>query len=253
MNQSTFIVTGATGVIGEAIVRLLINRAESDKHDTGIILACRNSEKAAKLISTLTNERVGHHIKLRFIALDLESFDSVRQFADIIRKEDIRITTLFNNAGTMPGKMQLTIDGHESATQVNYLATRMLTELLIDNIKEGGSVVFTTSLTRYFTRLHADWDKRSINHHSRFITYGRSKRLITEYAMQLSKRLAAKSIRINCSDPWIVDSSMITLGINWIDRLSDKLFRPLIHKPEQGAATAIKAALAPVTGKVFTS
>lgn len=250
--DTTYIVTGATGGIGEAIVRLLINRAESERHPAEIILACRNSQKAENLISALTAQLQCNYAQLRFLPLDLESFDVVRQFVATIDKENIKISTLFNNAGTMPGKMYLTVDGHESATQVNYIATRMLTESLIKNMSDGGSIVFTTSLTRHFTRIHPDWEKRAIKHHSRFITYGRSKRLITDYAMKLAQRLAGRSIRVNCSDPWIVDSSMITLGIGWIDALSDKLFRPLIHKPEQGAATAIKAAFSPVSGKIFS-
>lgn len=252
MDKTTYIVTGATGGIGAAIVKQLIGRAETEKQSAEIILACRNSKKAENLISTLQAQSQCEYAQLRFIQLDLESLDSVKEFAATIKRENIKISTLFNNAGTMPGKMNLTVDGHESATQVNYIATRLLTESLLNNIADGGSIVFTTSLTRHFTRLHSDWENRSINHHSRFITYGRSKRLITDYAMQLARQLAEREIRVNCIDPWIVDSSMITLGIGWIDTLSDKLFRPLIHKPEQAAETAIKAAFSPVSGKIFS-
>lgn len=252
MDKRTYIVTGATGGIGAAIVRLLISRAESEKHPAEIILACRNRQKAENLISALAAQQQCEYAQLRFIPLDLQSFESVRQLVATIESENIKISTLFNNAGTMPGKMNLTVDGHESATQVNYIATRMLTEGLINSISDGGSIVFTTSMTRHITRIHPDWDERSIKHHSRFITYGRSKRLITAYAMQLAKQLAARSIRVNCSDPWIVDSSMITLGIGWVDALSNKFFRPLIHKPEQGAATALRAAFSPVSGKIFS-
>jgi len=248
----TYIVTGATGAIGAAIVRALIAREAREKHSCHLILACRNADKADSLINSLKKEKDAENATIEFIGLDLGRFASVKKFVDTVRERDILITTLFNNAGTMPGEMHLTVDGYESATQVNYIATRMLTHMLLDNIEDGGSIVFTTSLTRRFARLHSDWEERSRQHQNRFITYGRSKKMITSYAMHLARQLKPRDIRVNCSDPWIVDSAMITIGVPWIDRLSDRMFRPLIHRPEQGAATAIKAAFSPETGRIFS-
>lgn len=257
--DNTCVITGATGAIGSHIARSLIVREVRDAGPGGpslkIILACRNEAKASQLISELNESWIGDkkkRITVEYIHLDLESFKSVNAFVKEIADRHTGISILFNNAGTMPGEMRLTVDGYESSTQVNYLATRLLTQKLLPYVEEGGAIVFTTSLTRHFTRLCQNWEERSRLNHNRFITYGRSKRMITAYAMRLSRQLAERRIRVNCSDPWIVDSQMIRLGIPWIDRLSDRYFRPLIHHPEQGAETALRAAFSPLTGKIFS-
>lgn len=254
----TYIVTGATGGIGTALTRAIISHeiAENNSKDQPchLIVACRNEAKSCQLISELYSRNIKDYkdsIKVEYMHLDLESFASVNAFAQEIGQRGIRITTLFNNAGTMPAKMRLTVDGYESASQVNYLATRMLTDKLLPYIENGGSIVFTTSLTRHITRLHQNWEERSRLHHNRFVTYGRSKRMITAYAEKLARQLAPRRIRVNCSDPLATDTDMITLGIPWLDRLSDHIFRPFIQNSAQAAENALKAALSPMTGKIF--
>ncbi len=107
-------------------------------------------------------------------------------------------------------------------------------------------------MTRRIARFRRDWDQLAIKRHSRFVTYGRSKKMITAYALDLSRRLSPRGIRVNCSDPGIVDSAIITLGHPVIDRLSNLLFRPLIYTPAQGAAPAIAALTSPHTARIFT-
>jgi len=184
--------------------------------------------------------------------LDLESFDSVINFVMSIRERDMAVDTIFNNAGTMPGTMKLTADGYESATQTNFLSTALLTQMLLPRIINGGAIVFTTSMTRHIAKLRTDWKQHAITHHNRFTTYGRSKLMLTHYALDLAHELAPRGIRVNCSDPGIVDSGIITLGNRVIDMLSDKFFRPLISTPAQGAAPALNAAGTQLTGQIFT-
>ncbi len=96
-------------------------------------------------------------------------------------------------------------------------------------------------MTRRIARFRRDWDQLAIKRHSRFVTYGRSKKMITAYALDLSRRLSPRGIRVNCSDPGIVDSAIITLGHPVIDRLSNLLFRP-----------PTPALTSPHTARIFT-
>ena len=107
-------------------------------------------------------------------------------------------------------------------------------------------------MTRHIAKLRTDWKQHAITHHNRFTTYGRSKLMLTHYALDLARELAPRGIRVNCSDPGIVDSGIITLGNRVIDMLSDKFFRPLISTPAQGAAPALNAAGTQLTGQIFT-
>ncbi len=243
MSGKTYIVTGATGGIGKAIVKGLTERGAAR-----VILACRNIAKARKLIESLQPGMT----ELTAMEVDLESLESVRRFAKAIAASGLSIDGLFNNAGTMPGDVILTADGYESATQTNFLATGLLTRLLLPCMADDGAIVFTTSMTRRIARLRDDWRERAVSHHHRFTTYGRSKLMLTHFAMDLSNELRHRHIRVNCSDPGIVDSAIITMDNKVIDYLSDRLFRPVISTPEQGAAPALAAMESRLTGHIFT-
>lgn len=243
MNEEVYIVTGATGGIGRSIVKALVKRDVDH-----VVLACRNVEKAKEFIASFGYVST----VLTPMKLDLESFASVRGFVRDVADSGMNVMGLFNNAGTMPGKMKLTEDGYESATQVNFLATGLLTELLIPYMGKGCHIVFTTSMTRRLVCLRRNWAQRSVRHHSRFITYGRSKLMVTHYALALSARLAGRGIKVNCSDPGIVDSAIIKMDNKVIDWLSDRFFRPLVYSTDRGAAPAVASLDTDITSNMFT-
>lgn len=245
--MGTYIVTGATGGIGRALVEGLV--ADGASH---VILACRNTAKADALISQIQASGRNYATRLEAREIDLLDLKSVERFAAGIIADRIAVQALFNNAGIMPGKVALSADGYESATQTNLLSTVHLTELLLPAINDGGTVIFTTSITRHIARFRADWATIATTRHNRFVTYGRSKKMLTAYALLLSRRLADRRIRVNCSDPGIVDSNIITMGHVVIDNLSNRLFRPLIYTTIQGAAPALAALYSPETARIFT-
>lgn len=250
MNGQSYIVTGATGAIGRAIVEELVARGVDV-----VILACRNVKRADELIDVLRKSIPDSNTILRTLALDLESFDSVRRAAATFMTMGYGLKALINNAGTMPGEIKITEDGYESATQTNYMSTILFTRLLLPAMNEGSSIVFTTSMTRKIVRLRADWVQHAISYKGlfrRFTTYGRSKLMLAQYARRLSEELAERGIRVNCSDPGIVDSGIISMGNRMIDWLSDRLFRPLISTPKEGASPAIKAMDSLGTAQIFT-
>ncbi len=244
--KEAYIVTGATGGIGKAILTGLCRSPEK----ITVVLACRNVAKAGLLASELMGKYADKDIHV--IKLDLESFASVRDFAGKITAGGYRIKGLIHNAGTMPGKLCVTDDGFESATQTNFLSPMLLTELITGQLMPGASVVFTTSMTRKIARFTPDWANKSVVRYNRFVTYGRSKKMLTAYALMLSERLRSAGIKVNCSDPWIVNTGIITMGNKVIDCLSSKLFRPMIYTPEQGAASALLALESSLTAKIFT-
>ncbi len=246
MHQNAYIVTGATGAIGGEILRELVSR------EVGcVILACRDMDKARRLISSLGRVRS----ELVPMELDLCSTGSVESFRAKLAEGRFRIKALINNAGAMPAKIVVTAEGHEMATQVNYISTRALTESLIPLMEEDSSILFTTSMTRKIVRPRRDWDEHALSCRKplrRFLTYGRSKLMITRYALELARRPECRGIRVNCADPGIVDSAMISMGNRAVDFLSAVFFRPFIRTPRQGAVPMIKALDSRATGKIFT-
>lgn len=253
------LLTGATGAIGKEIANHLAANGES------IILACRNTDKAEEL----KNELLLKYPQCRKIwvaSLDLADEDSVRtcvkEINDFLMRYVIHPETkeclcfptylkaIINNAGVMNRHYDTDAKGREKTMAVNYFNTRLLCELLKDKVSDNGVIVFTTSLTRF---LHKRNDYPIVfpkKMFSQLGTYGKSKRMITEYARSLANEMQHRNIRVNCADPGIVNSNMIHMN-RWYDRIADIFFRPFIRTPRQGAKPALRAFSAQETGRIF--
>lgn len=236
------IVTGATGAIGSEICRALALEGY------GLILACRDYKKADTLARTLPKDTTA-----TFLRLDLADSHAVHQaVAELPRLVPVTdtIAAVINNAGIMAPAYTLSPQGREMDMTVNYLNTRLWTRLLLQSglIASGAAIVFTTSLTRHMMRGTAIPPEATPQHFSRLKAYGASKRALTIYASQLAETLRPLHIAVNCADPGIVDSGMITMH-KWFDPITDLVFRPLIRTPRKGAVPALRALHAGLEGK----
>lgn len=242
------IVTGATGGIGREICRKLVSEGVEC-----LMLACRNTTKASRLADELRSEFADSSTEILTGCVDLASLASVREFAASLAGNTV--DALINNAGIMPGDVTITEDGIETATQTNAVAPVLLTELLLPLLQEGSCVVMTVSVTRKIVRLRPDWIEHAASYHGfmrRFKTYGRSKLVLTHYALDLSKRVAERGIRVNCADPGVVDSGMISMGNPVVDPLADIFFRPVITSASSGAMAALSGVSSTESGMIFT-
>ncbi len=224
------LLTGATGGIGREIAAALASAGES------LILGCRNAEKARSLVAALPGE---HEV----VEIDLASEKSVR--AAVAALEGKKLKGIIHNAGTMERRFRTDEQGREMTMAVNYWNTQLLTELLLPRLEEGGRIVFTTSLTRYIPFLSKSPEVREKDF-SQLLTYARSKKALTRYAAAL----AAQGVGVNCADPGVVDTGMISMD-RWFDPLADLFFRPFIRSARKGAEPALRAFSSPRTGRIF--
>ena len=131
LDGKTVIITGANTGIG------LETAVDLAKRNARVILACRSVERG-ETAAVEVRKRSGND-NVVFVQLDLASLDSVRKFAAKILEEEPRIDILINNAGVMLPTRTLTQDGFETAFGVNHLGHFLLTNLLLDCIKEAPS------------------------------------------------------------------------------------------------------------------
>ena len=241
MKETYTIVTGAGGSIGQAITRALASEGRN------VIMACRNIAKDTPLCEEINSKYPG---KVRIMQLDLASLDSVANFAHELRNADIEIDTLINNAGIMLKEHKTTQQGIEMTIGVNFVGTYLLTHLLTPAIKRGGHITFTTSLTRFIGKVDQDFFDLTPHNYGRFKAYSRSKLATTMLTAHLSHELAPQGIHVNAGDPGIVDTGMIRMDA-WFDPIADRLFRPIISTPEQGAVSALTASASNVNGHIF--
>ena len=113
-------------------------RKESQKKDTG---ACRNMEKGSEAADAIKSETGNVNIESR--PLDLESFDSVRNFAKGLK--GTAIYALDNNAEISGMKTGTTEDGYDIVFQSNHLGHFLLTNLLLPQIEHDGRILNISS------------------------------------------------------------------------------------------------------------
>lgn len=241
MGKSPIIITGANGSIGFEVTRGLLRRGKS------VIMACRSLEKATPQKQELEKEFPQSHILLKRI--DLSDFQSVINFVDELKREDISPSGLLNNAGIINKEFSLTSDGYENSLQVNFLSVVLLINLLTPIMQPKSTIVNTISITRRMAEINKNIFVADKNKFRQLGTYSESKLALLYYTAQLANR-KYNNFLINATDPGIVDSNMITMG-RWYDPLADIFFRPFIKSPAEGAKPAINALLSGSNMKVF--
>lgn len=234
-----FIVTGANGSIGCEVAKGLVARGYS------VIMACRNEQKGREAASKVMNEYPD--ARLRVSLLDVTSGESIASFVASLEGEEI--CGILNNAGAKFPSFGLTAEGVERTFAINYFGPKALTEALLPHLAPGSAVVNTISVTAFLSRL-SDADFRpEPGRFGQLRTYGKSKLAMLRYTRELAAR--RPDLRVNATDPGIVNSNMITMG-RWYDHLADLVFRPLCKTPAQGAIPALNAITSPSTGRYFS-
>ena len=249
MEQKIAIITGAEGGMGTAITKTVV---EAGFH--AVMASCR-MERAAKVKEKLEKE-TGANIDL--MELDLASVASVLRFAEEVKQRYTHLDLLLNNAGTLCHFPKETTDHLEYTVGVNYFGHYVLANELLPLMGEGARVVNMVSLTyRYGVIRDTLFTPRTKANFNRFTTYSDSKLALLYFTLDAAEAWKEKGIHVNCADPGIVDTEIITMGNKVVDTLCDIFFRPIIRKPLKGAASLLHLALSEetkdLTGQCFAS
>ena len=210
LDGKTVIITGANSGIGiETAIDLAGRKAR-------VILACRSVEKGEKA-AVEVREKSGND-DVVFRQLDLASLASVRQFAATVLEEEPRIDILVNNAGVMACPYSKTEDGFEMQFAVNHLAHFLLTNLLLDRLKEATSariVVVTSTLYKHCPSIRFDDinSEKSYPRNSRMCMdprgcYAHSKLANILFTQALAERLEGTNVTANAISPGMCRSDL---------------------------------------------
>ena len=170
MNTNWIIITGASGGIGRNLAELLADM------DYGVIMACRNMEKASPIfedVKYITSNR-----DMRLFELDLSSFESIKNFVRQVDEKGYNVRALVNNAGVISRGFSTTADGFETTVGVNYIGTYLLTRLMMPILKrsEGLSrIMNTVSVMAKLGRVEKDFFTPKEEGFRRLRTYACSK------------------------------------------------------------------------------
>lgn len=232
------IITGASGGMGSAATRALSEKG------IPVIMACRNLQKAEKVRAGILSDIPSADLEIR--ELHLDSFKSIRAFADSLEGE--KIAGLFNNAGTMPRRFSLSEDGYELTLAVNYLGPWLLTRLVMPRLAEDAAIVNMVSISSANAHIRSDFPHEQAREFRQIGSYAESKLALMYFTIALSSRC---SFRVSAADPGIANTDIIRLD-RWFDPLTDLIFRPFCNSPAKGAAPAVRALLSTRGGMLFS-
>lgn len=233
------LVTGANRGIGQATAAGLAARGAH------VILICRrveDGEAAARQIAGRGLPRPA------VVGADLSSQSSIRQAAAEIQARHPQLHVLVNNAGIIPPRREVTVDGLEMQFAVNHLAYFLLTNLLLPQLRAGAPSRIVIVSSGAHTHATIDFhDLQSERGYNAKDVYARTKLANVLFTYELARRLAGTSVTVNALEPGIVATRM----------LDDYMGAPSTFgaTPAEGAETSIYLASAPtvtgVTGKYF--
>mmetsp|Transcript_13734 Transcript_13734/g.43183 ORF Transcript_13734/g.43183 Transcript_13734/m.43183 type:complete len:302 (+) Transcript_13734:92-997(+) len=233
------VVTGANTGIGLETAKALC--AEGFE----VVLACRSEDKAAQAMDVI--KQANPAAKVTFIPLDTASLASAKAFATAFVGRHCRIDALVLNAGTgyVKKEQRTTADGNEAILQINFLSHFLLTQCLLPLLQKTADarVVCLTSVA-HREALTADWEE--LNSKTVEASYASSKLAMALFAFELVNRTGLLAAAVNpgavASDIWrYMDGrrGVYAAVHGWVQR-------SLMLTPEQGSATSVYAATAPL-------
>jgi retinol dehydrogenase-14 len=249
MAGRTVLVTGGSGGIGRATaLGLAIMGAQ-------LAISGRDRERtesAAREIRTAGGGEVD------VVVADLSSQSEVRRLADEVLQSLSRIDVVVNNVGGYWHTRHITADGLERTFALNHLAPFLLTNLLLERLKQSAParVVTVSSSAHRSGRIDFD-DLQGERSYSGARAYSQSKLANLLFTYELASRLQGTSVTANALHPGVVRTAFGAEDASTVQRLFTPFVRPFLKSPAEGAATSIHLASAPdleqVTGRYFAN
>lgn len=124
------LITGGAGDLGKQVA------IELARHNPACIyIADLPREDEGKPVIDAIREAVGdEHAPVRYLAVDLSSFESIKNAAATFRAAEVRLDIAVLNAGIMRVRPGTTAEGYEITFGINYLGHALLTRLLLPTL-----------------------------------------------------------------------------------------------------------------------
>ncbi|XP_026569914.1 WW domain-containing oxidoreductase isoform X2 [Pseudonaja textilis] len=233
LSGKVIIITGANAGIGFETAKSFA------LHGAHVILACRNTLRADEAVRQILKE--WHKAKVEAMTLDLESLQSVWEFAETFKSKNLALHVLVCNAAVLGLPWQLTEDGLERTFQVNHLGHFYLIQLLKDVLCRSAParIVIVSSESHRFTDIKENSGKLDFNLLSpskkdywAMLAYNRSKLCNILLSNELNRRLSPHGVTSNALHP----GNMIYSSIHhnwWLYTLLFTLARPFTKSLER--------------------
>ncbi len=232
--QRVFLVTGATGAIGQAIARQLAQRSEHR-----VVLLARNKAKAEAAVDTIRRATGNNNV-----SYELADVSRQAEIEALAHRWDGPLHALVNNAAVTPRSRQETPEGIELQWGTNVLGYLWLTEAFAPILQQSAPARVVNVASYWAGDLDLDDVEFRRRPYRNGTAYRQSKQANRMLTAALAERLAPLGISVNACHPGDVNSA-----------LSNNLGFGGSQSPDEGAATPVWLTTAPeveaLTGQYF--
>ncbi|MCE7067093.1 SDR family oxidoreductase [Dyadobacter sp. CY326] len=191
------LVTGASGGIGEALVKKLAARQHN------LVLVARNAEKLAKITKELQEQ---HGVQAAYIAADLAKPDAAFQIFAETQKHGWEIDILVNNAGIGSGGefATLSLQSELDLLQLNNASLLAVTHLFLQPMRERkrGTIINIASMAAFMPVPY-------------MATYAASKAFVRSFTQALTQECIPCNIHVMLFAPGLTKTNFNeSAGIN---------------------------------------
>lgn len=248
MENRLALITGATDGIGKATAIALA------KQGFTVVIHGRNEQKTKRVCEEI--KALTGNSKIDMLVADLYLLQNVRQMANEFKKKYNRLDVLINNAGcVMNKKRETTTEGFEKTIALNLLAPYLLTELLLDLLKQSkdGRIINVSSNAHHINAKPNFNDLQLKQGYDPLRAYGNSKLFLIWMTQHLNTQLQKQGITnvtVNTLHPGAVKTGFaVNSNLGFLLNTMVKLMRPFFKTVEQGAETLIYLATAELRTK----
>lgn len=237
VQDRTVLITGANTGIGRATAVALARQGAR------LYLAGRDEARHAGVLADIR----GLGAEARFLPLDLGDLGSVRAGAERFLDFEEPLHVLINNAG-LAASRGTTANGFERTFGVNHLGHFLLTELLLDRLRESApSRIVNVASHAHYSVKAVDWEglSRPTRSTTGLPEYGVSKLCNILHARDLAVRLDGTGVTTYALHPGVIASD-VWRNVPWGIRHVIRLF---MQSTEDGAATSVHCASAEEAGR----
>lgn len=257
----TAVVTGASSGIGKETARVLALRGVK------VIIPVRKLDSGSAAKKSILEQNP--NAKIDVMEMDLASLKSVESFVHTFQQSNQPLNILINNAGIMACPFSLSEDGIELQFATNHVAHFLLTNMLLDKIKNTaketgiqGRIVNVSSRAHHFGDPRSLCDLNRMNDPSKYNAYkayANSKLANLLHSNELARQLQEEGANItaNSLHPGIIVTPLFRFFDfkSPISSAQAVLGKPFFKTIPQGASTTCYLALHPnlkdVSGKHF--
>jgi retinol dehydrogenase 14 len=240
--MATIVITGATGAVGGAAAGAL------SKVGHKLVLLGRDPRRLSELSRELSNARAGSTVDT--VPCDLSSLGSVRSAALELNTRFPRIDALVHSAAVFVPDRRQTTDGLELMFATNHLGPFLLTNLVLERLRESAPSRVVTVSAPSTTEIDFE-DLQAERKWSALTQFGRTKMANLLFAYALARRQPAPQMTSNILFPGLVKSGLLKNANAAVRGLSG-----LMSKSPETAGNALawltaNPAVGPTTGQFY--